>query len=78
MKTSQESEVLSSGKKVNEVQEILDFTRNFIDGHGRFPKLRELPAKKGAIVCYFGSFETLLQIAKIGEKAVRVGGKIYR
>lgn len=72
MKTSQESEVLSSGKEVNEVQEILDFTRNFIDSHGRFPKLRELPAKKGTIVCYFGSFEALLQIARIGEKAVRI------
>ena len=47
MKTSQGSEALSSGKKVNEVQEILDFTRNFIDSHGRFPKLRELPAKIG-------------------------------
>jgi len=46
MKTSQGSEVLSPEKKVNEVQEILDFTRNFIDSHGRFPKLRELPAKK--------------------------------
>lgn len=49
-------------------QYILDFTKNFIEEKGRFPKIRELPVKKATVVYHFGSYENLLQVAKLGER----------
>lgn len=49
-------------------QELLNFVKDFTENHGRFPKLRELPVKKVTVVYHFGSYETLLQIARMGEK----------
>jgi len=49
-------------------QELLNFVNNFADSNGRFPKIRELPVKKCTVTYHFGSFETLLRIARIGEK----------
>lgn len=49
-------------------QEILNFVKDFTDEKGRFPKIRELPVKKVTIVYHFGSYETLLQVARMGEK----------
>ena len=49
-------------------QYILDFVKDFIDEKGRFPKMKELPVKKVTVIYHFGSYETLLQVAKMGEK----------
>ena len=58
-------------------QELLNFVKDFTDEKGRFPKLRELPVKKVTVVYHFGSYETLLQVAKMGEKELplRKGNK---
>ena len=49
-------------------QHILNFVKDFTDEKGRFPKIRELLVKKSTVVYHFGSYETLLQVAKMGEK----------
>jgi len=58
-------------------QQILNFTKDFFDKERRFPKMKELPVKKVTVVYHFGSYETLLQIAKMGEKELplRKGNK---
>lgn len=58
-------------------QELLNFVKDFTDEKGRFPKIKELPVKKATVVYHFGSYETLLQIAKMGEKELplRKGNK---
>jgi hypothetical protein len=53
-------------------QQILDFTKDFIQKKNRYPKIREYPIKKVTIVYHFGSYETLLQLAKMGEKDLPV------
>lgn len=54
-------------KKTNGAQSLLNFVRTFTDDKGRAPKLRELPVKKATVDYHFGSYETLLRQAKIGE-----------
>ena len=58
-------------------QGLLNFVKDFTDKHGRFPKLREFPVRKDTIIYHFGSYETLLQIAKMGERdlPMRKGNK---
>ena len=53
-------------------QQIFDFTKDFIKKNRRYPKLREFPVKKSTIILHFGSYETLLQVAKMGEKDLPV------
>lgn len=70
MKKEQGSEMLSSEKEVNEAQEaqgLITFVENFIDNHGRYPQLHELPKENNIICYYFGSLENLLQVAWLGQ-----------
>lgn len=65
-------------KKTNGAQSLLSFVQGFTDDYGRVPKLRELPVKKITVDYYFGSYETLLRQAKLGEGGLplRKEGKI--
>ena len=49
-------------------QELLNYVNDFADSHGRFPRLRELPIKKRTVEYHFGSYETLIRLAQVGEK----------
>jgi hypothetical protein len=49
-------------------QELRNFVKDFTEEKGRFPKMRELPVKKVTVVYHFGSYEALLQVARMGEK----------
>jgi len=54
-------------EKTNGAQELLNFCRDFAEDYGRFPKIHELPVKKVTVVYHFGSYETLMRVARIGE-----------
>ncbi len=58
-------------KKTNGAQSLLNFVKSFTDDYGRVPKLRELPVKKITVDYHFGSYETLLRQAKLGEMGER-------
>lgn len=69
MKKEQESEILSSEKEVDEARELLNFSRNFADEQGRFPTQEEVPMESYEIVRYFGSYENMLRVARLGEES---------
>ena len=58
---------IAAPKKTNGAQSLLNFVKGFTDDYGRVPKLRELPVKKITVDYHFGSYETLLRQAKLGE-----------
>lgn len=68
MKKEQGTKVLSSEKNIDEAKKLLNFARNFADEQGRFPTLEELPMESYEIVRYFGSFENMLRVARLGEE----------
>jgi len=70
MKTLQETEMLSSKKDLREARGILRFTRKFRDEQGRYPTPQELPMENYEIVRYFGSYEAMLRVARLGEESL--------